>query len=138
MIAATCKNVSVVCLYSYFKTLPVPGEDEYEVEKIVEKRDIGGYVEYKVKWKGWEDEADQTWEPADNLAGSEQLIKEFEASEEVSDDDVKLCDECQRIFISDASLQRHMKDVHDKDRDSKDSETKTTKIVDIAKFVSSI
>ena len=52
----------------------------------------------------WE-EADQTWEPADNLAGSEQLIKEFEASEEVSDDDVKLCDECQRIFVSDASLQ---------------------------------
>ena len=108
------------------------------MEKIVEKRDIGGYVEYKVKWKGWEEEADQTWEPADNLAGSEQLIKEFEASEEVSDDDVKLCDECQRIFVSDASLQRHMKDVHDKVRDSKDSETKPTKIVDIAKFVSSI
>ena len=86
----------------------------------------------------WDGEADQTWEPADNLAGSEQLIKEFEASEEVSDDDVKLCDECQRIFISDASLQRHMKDVHDKVRDSKDSETKTTKIVDIAKFVSSL
>ena len=68
----------------------------------MEKRDIGGYVQYKVKWKGWEEEADQTWEPADNLAGSEQLIKEFEASEEVSDDDVKLCDECQRIFVSES------------------------------------
>merc|ERR1712133_59332 len=61
-------------------------EDEYEVEKILEKRDIGGLIEYKVKWKGWENEEDQTWEPVDNLGGSEDLIKEFESSQEEDED----------------------------------------------------
>ena len=43
------------------------GADEYEVEKILEKREIGGFLEYKVKWRGWEAEEDMTWEPAGNL-----------------------------------------------------------------------
>jgi len=101
-------------------------EDEYEVEKILEKRDIGGLVEYKVKWKGWENEEDQTWEPVDNLTGSEDLIKEFENfgksaadDDEVSDDDVKLCDECQRIFVSGSALQKHMTEIHNKKAESK-------------------
>ena len=51
------------------------GADEYEVEKILEKREIGGLLEYKVKWRGWDAEEDMTWEPADNLGGSEDLIK---------------------------------------------------------------
>jgi len=33
-----------------------------------------------VKWKGWEDPTDYTWEPAANMAGSENLIEEFEKS----------------------------------------------------------
>ena len=44
------------------------GEDEYVVEKIVEHKFArGGAVQYKVKWLGYEDEADMTWEPAENL-----------------------------------------------------------------------
>jgi len=99
-------------------------EDEYEVEKILEKRDIGGLIEYKVKWKGWENEEDQTWEPVDNLAGSEDLIKEFESSQENEDEDVKLCEEdkCQRIFISGNSLKKHQEEAH-----KKSSESKSTK-----------
>jgi chromobox protein 1 len=43
-------------------------EDEYSVDKILEHRfERGGVVKYKVKWLGYEDEADMTWEPAANL-----------------------------------------------------------------------
>jgi chromobox protein 1 len=43
-------------------------EDEYSVDKIIEHRfERGGVVKYKVKWLGYEDEADMTWEPAANL-----------------------------------------------------------------------
>ena len=40
-----------------------------------------GEVQYLVKWKGWEDESDRTWEPLDNLAGSNNLVEEFERKE---------------------------------------------------------
>ena len=42
-------------------------DEEYEVEKILDKRIRKGNVEYHVKWKGWNDPADNTWEPVGNL-----------------------------------------------------------------------
>jgi chromobox protein 1 len=43
-------------------------EDEYSVDKILDHRfERGGVVKYKVKWLGYEDEADMTWEPVTNL-----------------------------------------------------------------------
>lgn len=43
-------------------------EDEYSVDKILDHRfERGGVIKYKVKWLGYEDEADMTWEPAENL-----------------------------------------------------------------------
>lgn len=42
-------------------------DEEYEVEKILDKRIRKGNVEYYVKWKGWNDPADNTWEPVGNL-----------------------------------------------------------------------
>merc|ERR1712187_1028957 len=56
-------------------------DSEYEVEKVLNKRMVGGITEYLVKWKGWENEEDRTWEPEENLKGSEKLIKKYEASE---------------------------------------------------------
>ena len=43
-------------------------EDEYVVDKILEHKFAArGVVQYKVKWLGYDDEADMTWEPAENL-----------------------------------------------------------------------
>eukprot|EP00092_Neocalanus_flemingeri_P041352 GFUD01045026.1.p1 GENE.GFUD01045026.1~~GFUD01045026.1.p1 ORF type:complete len:169 (-),score=42.37 GFUD01045026.1:140-646(-) len=54
-------------------------DEEYEVEKILEKRvEKGGYTEYLVKWRNYEDPEENTWEPVDNLADAEKAIKAFE------------------------------------------------------------
>merc|ERR1719209_1873703 len=60
------------------------GEEEYEVEKILEKRvQKGGYTEYLVKWRNYDDPEENTWEPLDNLAEAEKAIKVFEKDQEV-------------------------------------------------------
>eukprot|EP00088_Acartia_fossae_P030819 TRINITY_DN3180_c0_g1_i7.p1 TRINITY_DN3180_c0_g1~~TRINITY_DN3180_c0_g1_i7.p1 ORF type:complete len:812 (-),score=220.56 TRINITY_DN3180_c0_g1_i7:1110-3545(-) len=53
-------------------------EEEYEVEKILDKKGTGRKVLYLVKWKGYDSEEDNTWEPLKNLAESKALIKDFE------------------------------------------------------------
>jgi len=59
----------------------VDGEQEYEVEKILDKRERKQgrrtIVEYLVKWKGYCD-YDATWEPESGLRNAQELIREFE------------------------------------------------------------
>ena len=52
-------------------------EEEYEVEKILDKRVRKGKVEYYVKWKNWDNPDDNTWEPIEHLE-CEELIQEYE------------------------------------------------------------
>lgn len=51
-------------------------EDEYHVEKILNKRTVRGKVQYLIKWRGYP-ESDCTWEPEENC-NCYDIIEEFE------------------------------------------------------------
>ena len=48
----------------------------YKVEKIIDKRVNKGIIEYKVKWVGWSVNS-ATWEPEENVANVNLMVKEF-------------------------------------------------------------
>ena len=53
--------------------------EEYEVEKIMDKRYKNGKIEYLIKWVGYPI-TECTWEPLCNLTNIKPMIKEFEES----------------------------------------------------------
>ena len=60
-------------------------EEEYIVEKILDKRyDLNGKVDYLIKWKGY-DNSNNTWEPIENIFCND-LIEEFEKNLESYND----------------------------------------------------
>ena len=56
----------------------IEGEEEYEVEKILDLRRIGRNkkLHYLIQWKGYS-EAHDTWEPEDNVEHAQESIKQF-------------------------------------------------------------
>jgi len=79
-------NVSRVRLYTsqvkgQKKVPPKPviieGEEEFEVEKIINKRIVRGKEKFLVRWKGYTAEADM-WKSRENLENARELVKEFE------------------------------------------------------------
>ena len=52
---------------------------EWEVDKIIDSREIEGRIEYLIHWKGF-DESSRTWEPEAHLNEScSKLLNEFNA-----------------------------------------------------------
>jgi len=54
----------------------VEGEEEWEVEKILNKRKVQGKDKFLVRWKGFTVEGD-TWKSRENLQNTGDLLKEF-------------------------------------------------------------
>jgi len=79
-------NISRVRLYKsqvegQKKTPPKPviieGEEEFKVEKILNKRVVWGKEKFLVRWKGYTAEEDM-WESRENLGNAKELVEEFE------------------------------------------------------------
>ena len=54
-------------------------ETEFEVESITDHRKLLGITEFLVKWKGYP-EAENTWEPEDNLLNCQELLRRYRQS----------------------------------------------------------
>jgi len=79
-------NISRICRYveqveGQKKEQPalviIEGEEEWEVERILNKRRVRGKDKYLVCWKGFMAESD-TWEGRENLENAKEVIEEFE------------------------------------------------------------
>ena len=58
------------------KPIEVEGVEEWEVEKILNKRKIRGVEKYLVQWKGFTVEGD-TWERKKDLKNAGEALEEF-------------------------------------------------------------
>ena len=59
------------------KPVVIKGKEEFEVEKILNKRVVRGKEKFLVQWKGYTAEGD-TWESRENLKNTRELVEEFE------------------------------------------------------------
>ena len=57
--------------------MEIEGVEEWEVEKILNKKRMRGVEKYLVQWKGFTAEGN-TWERIENLKNAKEAIKEFE------------------------------------------------------------
>ena len=62
------------------KPVEVEGVEEWEVEKILNKKKMRGVEKYLIRWKGFMAEGD-TQERRENLKNTEELIEEFKQGE---------------------------------------------------------
>jgi hypothetical protein len=63
------------------KPIPLPpvivdGEEEYEVERVLNSRIKGKHTEYLVRWKGYS-QGDDSWTKESDMGNAQDLIEEF-------------------------------------------------------------
>ena len=58
------------------KPIEIEGVEEWEIEKILNKRKIRGIDKYLVRWKGFTAEHD-TWEKKEDLRNAREVLEEF-------------------------------------------------------------
>ena len=59
------------------KPTPVESDEEYKVERILDKKTISETVHYLVKWKRY-NTSESTWEPKQNLRNCVRMLQHFE------------------------------------------------------------
>ena len=62
--------------------MEVEGVEEWEVEKILNKKKIKGVEKYLVQWKGFTAEGN-IWERRKNLKNAEEVLADFEGKMEI-------------------------------------------------------
>ena len=55
----------------------IKGEEEWKVERILNKQQVRGKDKYLVRWKGFTAESN-IWEGKENLENAKEAIEEFE------------------------------------------------------------
>jgi len=58
-------------------SIQIQGEDEYELDEIIDSRLHYNKLQYRAKWKGYSPEHDKVWYPAENFNNAEHTVQRF-------------------------------------------------------------
>ena len=114
-------------------------EEEYIVEKILDKKKTNGIMKYKVKWEGYS-ENECTWEPRENLSNVKYLIEEYENSikpkEKIKEKIIKIKPEKEKKLLNNkTNRNNNNSSIKDDDENSKsvnnNSERRTDNVASI-------
>ena len=72
-------NAYVIVIFTQVEEETTKEKEKYEVETILKKKSLKcGKFNYLIKWKGYTDPKDNTWEPASSIPND--LVSAFEGS----------------------------------------------------------
>jgi len=57
--------------------IQIEGEDEYELDEIIDARLHYNKLQYRAKWKGYSPEHNKVWYPAENFNNAEPIVQRF-------------------------------------------------------------